>query len=177
MSKSTQNKIIERLTLDLLSPDETVVLKALEQCRQEGTAGLIEPLIGLYASTSFTEVKGEVADMLQSLKIGNAEEPFMQALKNPAYRYVRKDLLSFMWNSALEPTGWLADITKIALEGDLQEVLECVTLIESMEDLFPEEQVLESIQLVREFLNGAPLSDKSKMLAVYLHRLEHLEQD
>jgi len=177
MSPAPSKQVIEQIRKDLFSTDEATLLQALSRCSADGNITLIEPLILLFFKSQEGQVREEAADILRSIKVANAEEPFMEALLNPEYKVIRKDILSFIWNSGLQPVGWIADITRIAVEGSLEEIIECLTLVESMDDLFPEEQVLDSVQLVREYLNEAPMSEKSKLLAAFLGLLESLEQD
>ncbi|MFN9801153.1 MAG: hypothetical protein ACK54P_14140, partial [Bacteroidota bacterium] len=80
------------------------------------------------------------------------------------------------WNSGVQPVGWLTDLTNIALTGTLEEVIECITLVESMDDEFPEEQVMDCAQQVRLYLAQAPADEKSKLLAAYLGVLGQLGQ-
>jgi hypothetical protein len=172
-----QTKKIEKLRADFFSADEKVVLEALSQCRNEGNQSLIEPLILLYSRTDSDLIRHEAGDILGSIKISEAEEAFMNAVMNPALRSVRRDLLAFMWNSGLQPVGWLTEITRIALGGSTEELIECITLIESTDDAFPEEQILESIHLVREHLNRSNADDRTNLVAAYMGVLERLQEE
>ena len=176
MSDSPSKKAIDQIRSDFFSADEQVVLHALQRCREQGNRSLLEPLIALYARTDSQTVRQEAADMLNSVKVDQAEEVFMDAALNPDMLGVRRDILSFMWNSGVQPVGWLKDLTNIALTGTLEEVIECITLVESMDDEFPEEQVMDSAQQVRLYLAQAPADEKSKLLAAYLGVLGQLGQ-
>lgn len=177
MSDNTRKKAIEQLRADFFSTDEKVVMAALSKCRDEGDASLLEPLILLYSRTDSVLIREEAADMLRSIKVANAEEAFMEAALNADLKHVRRDILSFMWNSGMQPVGWISDLTQIAVSGDLEEVIEVITLVESMDDEFPEEQVMDSLQQVRLYLGQAQPSDKSNLIAAYLGVLEQRSQD
>lgn len=177
MSNSSTKQAVEQIRQDLFSADEGVVMRALLRCRDEGNLTLIGPLIALYARTPHDQVRSEVSSILQSVKVANAEEPFMEAILQPEYRPVRRDLISFMWNAGLQPVSWLADLSRIAVEGTLEEAIECLTLLETMDDVFPGDQLLESMQLVRQAIHESPEDEKARLLALYLGRLESLEED
>lgn len=176
-TRNSTKKVIEQIRADLFSTDEKSVLASLALCRDQGDLSLVEPLILLYTRTASDEVRSTVADMLSSIKVTGSEDHFMSALANPELRPFRKDLLSFMWQAGLQPIGWLIEITQMVNEGSIEEVIECITLVESIEDDFPEELVLESVQKVRQYLSNAPAEQKSNLVAAYLGVLEQRSQD
>ncbi|MFN9801907.1 MAG: hypothetical protein ACK54P_17960, partial [Bacteroidota bacterium] len=77
MSDSSRKKTIDQIRSDFFSTDEQVVIHALQRCREEGNRSLLEPLIALYARTDSQTVRQEAADMLNSVKVDQAEEVFM----------------------------------------------------------------------------------------------------
>jgi hypothetical protein len=178
MGRSSGKQIIEDIQKDLFSPEEPVILDALQRCRDEGNASLILPLIMIYLDTPHHAVKQEAAEILRSLKIEGAEEAMMSAVLDPKFQAVRKDLISFMWNAGLQPIGWMSDITRIAVDGGLEETIECLTLLETITDPIPEEHLLESVGMLRQALNANRDPDKSGLLRIYLNVLsQHEESD
>ena len=177
MSSRTQNRIVEEIRRDLFSEDDALVMKALYKCREQGDASLVEPLILVFAGTKSEEIRGEVADMLETLKVGNTEEIFHRALLNPALLSIRKNILSFMWNSGVQPTEFIGLISTIATEGSLQETLECLTLLDSLDGGLSEEQLLDSIATVREYLGENKQNEKTALLTEYLTILQAMNED
>ncbi len=176
MGRTSEKQMIEEIRKDLFSPQESVVLEALQRCRMEGNDSLIQPLVLLYLDTPHTALKLEVAEILRSLKVEGAEEAMMAAVQDPRFLAVRKDLISFMWNAGLQPVGWMGEITRIAVEGGMEEAIECLTLLETLTDPIPEEQLLDSVGILRQALNADNTSDKSAILAIYLSVLSQHEE-
>lgn len=172
MSTLTQNKQTEELKRDLFSGNDATVMRALNKCNEKGNAAMVAPLIAFYATTTNATFKQEVAQMLTELKVSNVEGAFMDALENEAMKNIQKDLLSFMWNSGVQPVEGIATISRIALNGDYGVALEALTLIESMDDEISEEQLLESIADVTQHLSEAKAGDHANLLKEYLHVLQ-----
>lgn len=176
MSSKIQNRIVEEIRRDLFSEDDSVVMKALHKCREQGDVSLVEPLILVFANNKNEEIKAEVADMLETLKISNTEEIFQRALMNPQLATIRKNVLSFMWNSGVQPSEYISLISTIATEGSLQETLECLTLLDSLDGGISEEQLLDSIATVREYLGENKQNEKTGLLTEYLSILEAMNE-
>lgn len=168
------NKFYEGIKQDLFSNDEARILKAINCCKERGSAILVEPLIAFYASTDSEPLKAEVAEMLSTLKVSKVENYFIDALDSPAKRHIRKDILSFMWNSGIQPVNQLAVITKVALNGTFEEAFESLTLLESFETAIPEEALLESITLIRQYNDPGVQKEKATVIAEYLKTLEEM---
>jgi hypothetical protein len=62
-------------------------------------------------------------------------------------------------------------ITELAASGEYALTLECLTLLESIEDPIAEEQLLESIAIVHRAMSDGPDSDYKKLLSEYLRVL------
>jgi hypothetical protein len=156
---TTKQRLIEELKRDLFSENDAIVLKALHKCREDGNASMVEPLLALNLTTSSKMVEAETEDMLNNLKVSGTEETFIKALMNQDWKSKRARILSFMWNSNIQPVEYMDVIANIVVQGDFHEALECVTLLDNIEDAIPEEQLLESLSVVREYLNENEPSD------------------
>jgi hypothetical protein len=174
MATQSKNKLVEEIKRDLFSPDDTVVQSAINRCREEGSAALVEPLIAFYASNPEQVMKEQVADMLGSLKVSNVNQFFITALKNSELAHVWQDLVSFMWNSRIQPVQDLDTITSLALRGNYMLTLECLTLLESLDADVPEEMILECISLMKTKSLTAVSDDVKKLLVAYQSALDEL---
>lgn len=172
MSSSTKNKQIEEIKNDLFSGDDIVVMKAVLKCKDQDSSTLVEPLIAVYASTGMPEIKREVADLLNNIKVGNAEQAFMKALSNKENAKIRKDILSFIWNSGIQPVEEIVQLSEIAVDGSFEEALECLTIIENIDDQVPEEKILEAASVLRAAISNDPHEPKTALLADLLMVLE-----
>jgi len=177
MSSNTKNKQIEEIKNDLFSGDDVVVMKAALKCKDQDSAALVEPLIAVYASTSMPEIKKEVSDLLNNIKVPNAENAFLKALSNKQNVKIRKDILSFIWNSGIQPVEDVVQLAEIASGGTFEEALECLTIIENIDDQIPEEQILESASVLRSAISSQPNDPKTGLLADLLMVLESRSED
>lgn len=167
MTTSQQRKLDE-IRSDLFSGNDTLVAKAIARCEEEGSAPLVEPLLAFYASSAPEPLRARVASMLGSLKVSNVEVYFLQALSNKNWGHIHKDVVGFMWNTGLQPVDAVAQITELATSGDYALTLECLTLLESIEDPIPEEQILEGIAIVHRALSESGDADFKKLLNAYM---------
>lgn len=171
-------KAIAAIQKDLFSENEAHVRRALEKCREIGNVSMINPLLTAYATSSNTEVRTEIGEMLSTLKISATEEFFIDFLRESKWQAFHADVVGFMWNSAIEPVDHLSFLTQLAIEGNDALALEIVTLIDSIESSFPEDEIAESIVLLKEYLSADKQTDSSKhkLLRELLSIVETLQE-
>jgi len=172
MSTAQQRKL-DSIRNDLFSGDDVLVAKAIARCEEEGAAPIVEPLLAFYASDAPTSLKTRVADMLGSLKVSNVDSYFLQALANHEWRHIHKDVVGFMWSTGVQPVDAVGHISELAASGDYALTLECLTLLESIEDPIPEEQLLEGIAVVHRVLSECADNEYKKLLSEYMNVLNY----
>jgi hypothetical protein len=165
---TTQQRKLDEIRSDLFSGDDVLVAKAITRCEEEGSAPLVEPLLAFYASGAPEVLRGRVASLLGSLKVSNVETYFLQALSNRNWKHIHKDVVGFMWSTGLQPIDAVTQITELATSGDYALTFECLTLLESIEDPIPEEQILESISIVHRAISESQEGDFKKLLNEYM---------
>jgi hypothetical protein len=171
---TTQQRKLQEIQNDLFSGDDALCAKAIARCEEEGTAAMVEPLIAFYASNAPQMLRQKVGELLGTLKVSGSESYFLDALENKTFTHVQRDLVGFMWSTGLQPVESVARISQLAADGDYAMVLECLTLLESIDDAIPEDQLLESIAIVHARLNEMEQSDLRRLLAEYLVVLNRL---
>jgi hypothetical protein len=172
MSYKSKSTVIEEIKKNLFSNQDDKVTAALAKTREVAEPTLVEPLLTFYATTSNPSWKTEAADMLSTLKVSKVNHYFIEALSNPTLRDIRRDVLSFMWNSNLQPVDDFVAITKVALSGTLEETIECLSLIENLDQTIPEDVVLECISLVGQFVPDKKDGNKNVLIGDFLAILE-----
>ncbi|MCB0761300.1 MAG: hypothetical protein KDC12_07215 [Flavobacteriales bacterium] len=174
-----QKKALEQLKSDLFSNDEKVVAKALNKADDIGNFTLVRPLVELWFSTPQDSIKTKVAKMLNELKISQADQELMACALDERYVSVRKDILSFVWNSGGSPDSYIIDLCAIAMNGSFEEAFECLTIVENLTAPLDDVKLTEATLQVREFLSGNPeKSRKAIVLSLYevLKGLAELEE-
>jgi hypothetical protein len=169
---TAQQKQIEEIKRDLFSGDDATVLKALLKTREMGNAALVEPLLSLYLTSGSSVIREEAADMLNTLKVSGTEEVFANALLQPQWSGRRGEIVAFMWNSGVQPVEYFDVIARTAVEGSFSDALECLTLLENLEEEIPEEQLLESQAIVQQHLNESPENEKTPLLQTFSRLLQ-----
>lgn len=169
---TSKQKQLEEIKRDLFSGEDGVVLKALTKTRELGNAALVEPLLAVYLSTGSSIVREEAGDMLNTLKVSGTEEAFIHALLQPQWSGRRGEIVAFMWNSGVQPVDYFDVIARTAVEGSYTDALECLTLLENLDEEIPEEQLLESLAIVQQQLNDYPDDEKTPLLQAFARQLQ-----
>jgi HEAT repeat protein len=143
---------IEEIKRDLFSSDDATVVSALSACSEIGNSSLILPLLTLFAQNQNELVRKSTAEMLSNLKVSQTEGPFLEALQDESLRGIRKEILSFMWNSGVQPVEHLTDLVELCTDSEFEEIVECLSLIESMDGPFDETQIEESTYTLRQWI-------------------------
>jgi hypothetical protein len=170
---TAQQRRFEAIRSDLFSGDDARVAKAISSCEEDGSAPMVEPLLAFYASNAPESMRTRVAAMLGTLKVSNVEIYFLQALSKSEWKHIRKDIIGFMWSTGLQPVDAVSQISELAASGDYALTLECLTLLESIEDPIPEEQLLESIAVVHKATSDSADNDYKKLLNEYMNVLNY----
>jgi hypothetical protein len=63
-------------------------------------------------------------------------------------------------------------MVELAIDGTYEEAIECLTIIESMDDAIPEQELLEGSSLARAFITSNKEDDKVGLIADLLVALE-----
>jgi hypothetical protein len=166
VSKSNLNKQdklkISTLLADLKSKDEVKIAGAIKAFSVHGHATVIEPLMEIWRNGLSAANEALLIDLLQSLKDTSSIEPLMEAFNNPANVQLKRKLVTAFWNSKLDFSDYLSDFVLFGIEGDFQDALEAITLIENFETVAPESAILESQLLLSEYFGQEESRDSQK---------------
>lgn len=145
--KARTNKLIDGLLVD----DMDIVLTTLETIQEKGNKDLIKPLIELGMRRDEKEIQDAIQRILFGLKISAAHPIILNELISMPPCPFRKILLSTLWEAKINALNHLDELVKIAIEGDLYEAVEVMTVLEESEGELNEEKILESLLLLKEF--------------------------
>jgi len=153
---------IKQLIDDLSSGNELKISTAVKALETNGDISLFEPLASILLTPLSQKNRAEVLEFLASLKDSSAIDEMMRLIGNAKYLPVRKELLSSIWNSKLDYSYFLPEFVEIACEGDFMEALECLTIIENLENNFEERHVLESKLHLKDYFEDKEVKDPKK---------------
>ena len=141
--KKARDKKVEQLIQDMFASSDVIAIKSLKALRTLGDSRAIAPMLRLYAVTDNEEIRRETREMLFSLKSTRAIVPLMEALRDEGMAKYRSFILAVFWNSGLEPIGYVKQIVDVAIDGNYEEVLEALTVVENLENKI-DPKILES---------------------------------
>lgn len=125
-------KIQEQLVADLYSPNEPIVLKAIEELREHGNEKTLESLIQLLCATSSELIRIELIKYLNELKSDKALPPLIEAIANPKYHVFQVELIAAIWESGLDASDYLEFFIDLIIEQDYLVGIEAITVIENI---------------------------------------------
>ncbi|UKN03556.1 HEAT repeat domain-containing protein [Paracrocinitomix mangrovi] len=160
---SQKNKKVKELLSLLASKDEQKQLQAIKSLKVHGDETVIEPLVQVLAASSFDSVKYEITELLNTIKSSKVPAQVAKCLENPDYKDVRQILLASIWNSGLDYRPYLGIIATATVEGDFMDAMECITIIENIEEQLEEEHILDAIMVFNAYLVDNNDNDDSKV--------------
>lgn len=180
--KSSQNKKVQQLLLDIKSGDSTKVIKAIRGLESHGNNSALEPLLEYWKTVTDSDIDRELSEFFASLKDTDSRHEVMEVLLNEETEVFRIKILTSIWNSKVDFSDYLAQFIKLAAEGGFMETLECLTVIENLDGPFEEEQFFESQIALKNYLDNRKSSTDEKAqlmseIAIILKDLEDNHDD
>lgn len=162
---STKKEKLHALLLaDIESGDDQRIIDGLSKIKVEGTAKLLPAMIKLWFNSS-EEVMQEVMNLLYSLKDEEEVTPILlEQIAHAKNSEQRQKLISIFWNAGFEPKENLKLFVQYAIGGEFMETFECLTVIENMEPPFPEDGIMESMILLKEYFAQKPTGEKVDLI-------------
>lgn len=157
--ETAKDKKVNGLIKLLNSSDEDETLKAIADLKIHGNQTAIHPLVKLLAKTESRLVKAAIVDLLNTVKSTKVPAEIAKCLQEPAFKNVRQELLASVWNTGLDYNQYMIEIAQATVEGGLMEAVECITIIENLENGLNEDQIMDGILIFKSYLVGE--KDKS----------------
>lgn len=107
-------------------------------------------------------VAEERDELLNKVKASNPEKALLKAVSSVKDRAKKARLISIYWEIGLDCTSDFLFFVKQACEGDYLIAMECLTVIETIENEIPQAQLKDAQQLLTETINKNP--DSAPML-------------
>ena len=164
--KNAEKKKIKTLIADLRPGDEQRQLQAIKGLKVHGDHTVVKPLLDVLLNTDSENVRKEIISVLNTVKLTSVPPVIASALTNANYKPIRQILLSSIWNSGLDYREYLKEIVIAAVQGEMMDALECITIIENTEGEFSEEQLYDAQLVLKEYLveNKDDISPKNNLL-------------
>jgi hypothetical protein len=111
--------------------DEASVRAILFLREEESFEGAVALLSGLYDRTSNQLISKTIESFFNDIKDSSVRPEVMDEIKKNRRNETTRMLLSSCWQSGLDYSGWVVDLTEIFIESDYLLGLECMTIIEN----------------------------------------------
>jgi hypothetical protein len=129
MSKDNRTADQNSLLKELTSADSERVIEALNSLHESGKVSDIPVLIELMNQTQYPEIKSKIAGLFGNLKEKEAAPLMIDAIKNPKYTSILKELVSSCWENGLDFSKYLSVFVDLLIENDLIISFEAYTVI------------------------------------------------
>ncbi|MDX2362069.1 MAG: hypothetical protein QNK23_14775 [Crocinitomicaceae bacterium] len=161
MAEKKQQKL-KQILLDLNSQDSKKISKAIKALEAHGDASVIKPLAKRLLDGVSNKNQEEIIELLSSLKDTSTCVEIIDVLDDEQYRPIRQLILTAIWNTKVDFSDYIDDFIEIAVEGNLLEALDCLTIIENLEGPFMEENILESLLHLKNYSESDKPKDDQK---------------
>ena len=177
MSTSTikKNDFNQSIVNDLKSDNKTKIKNAFKKITNKGKPSIIQPLIDLYCQhDTDTHLKNEIKAVFSQFKTSKALPILIDNLSHKE-NSVKELMLYSIWSSNLDATDYIPQIISCACNGDFMVALEALTLIENLEGPFNEQDLIESMITLNEYLTNQT-DDKKDLINSMLETIKAFEE-
>lgn len=162
MEVSKKQQKLNKIIVDLNSVDPKKVSKAIKSLETNGDATVIIPLADRLLLDINEKNKSELIELLSSLKDTSARGELMAIVDDEKYLSIRQEILSVIWNTKIDFSGYVDEFVFIAIHGDFLEAIDCLTIIENLEGPFMEEDLLESESHLKTYMTSEEPKDEKR---------------
>ena len=139
--EKVKNNRLNNILKDLNGSDEKKITTAIKQLRKHGNAKAIEPLIDKYMSSDNDIVKENITSLLFDLKDESAVPELINVMSKAKFEKIKPFIISILWQAAIDSSNHISTLVKEAIMGDYMTCIEVLTVIESYDSSFNEEEI------------------------------------
>lgn len=162
MADKKKDEKLKLILADLQSGDDKKVAKAIKSLESKGNASAIKPLADTLLSDISEKNRSAIIELFSSLKDTSVIVEVMDILDDEKYLSIRQQILSTVWNTKVDFSGYVDSFVEIATTGDFMEAVECLTIIENLEGPFEELDILECQLHLKNYMESNPPKDDQK---------------
>lgn len=141
-----KSKINPEIKNKLFSSDTNKVLEAINSLKEIGNSDYLPILFELLQAEPEQAVEKEILKLLGTIKDKETVPAFIDALKNPKFSKIKKELLTTCWQNGLDFSPYMDLLVDIIINDEWATAFEAFTTIENLEH-FPPENEMKDIKL------------------------------
>lgn len=162
MTETKKQQKINTILSKLNSGDTKIVSKAIKSFESNGDSSVIRPLAERLLSDISEINTKEILELFSSLKDSDARSEIMQIIDEKQFISIRQLMLSTIWNTKIDFSGYVDEFVDIAINGSFLEAIDCLTIIENLEGPFMEEDLLECESHLKNYMTSNPEKDDQR---------------
>lgn len=134
--------------------DDASVQAILFLREEEAFEGAVTLLSELYDRTSNRLILKTIESFFNDIKDSSVQHEVIEEIKKQRRNETTRMLLSSCWQSGLDYSGWVVDLTDIFLKSDYLLGLECMTIIENSIENISKATRKKMIKMIEEVLKS-----------------------
>ncbi|MBO7653278.1 MAG: hypothetical protein J6S84_11285 [Bacteroidales bacterium] len=127
---SKLNKEQKKIIADLHSPDEDIVVDTLYRIREVGDEYCIDPMIEVFFTTPFANVRTEIGRVFLDLKSAKVSKQILESLSGYMNHELIGEFISNLWQSSVVFDDVTPFVEKF-VDADEMLALDCLSLVEN----------------------------------------------
>ncbi|MCB9364865.1 MAG: hypothetical protein H6587_09875 [Flavobacteriales bacterium] len=169
----SKNNRLNNILKDLNGSDENKITTAIKQLRKHGNAKVIEPLLDKYIESKNDIIKEDITSLLFDLKDESAVPELISVMSKAKFIKIKPFIISIFWQAAIDSSNHISILVKEAIKGDYMTCVEVLTVVESYDASFNEEEIEDLKFDLDEAIEEADI-EKQKLLITIKSVLENL---
>lgn len=141
MEEQKQNNRLNNIIKDLKSGDDAKIEIAIKQLRKHGNSKAIEPILDFYIQSENLEHKNLISNLLFDLKDEEVVGELIKMLSKEKFKNFKPFIISIFWQSSIDASAYISTFVKEAIKGDYLTCIEVLTVLESFDTTFNEEEI------------------------------------
>lgn len=155
----------KKIVADLYSPDEAVIIDTLYTIREVGGEYCIQPMIEVFFSTPFANVRQEIGRVFVDLKSAKVSRQILESLAGYMDHVHIAEFISNLWQSSVVFDDVTMFVEKF-VDADDMLALDCLSLVENNLGNLTRESKIRCREIVN--ANFSQFADMKKQLATDL---------
>lgn len=136
-----QPKINTALRDKLFSTNSETVISAVQSLKESGNKSYLPILFELLLANSEENVQEEILKLLGTIKDKETIPVFIEALQNPKYASIRKEMTMACWQNGMDFSQYFGVFTDLVINEEWEIAFEAFTVIENFEQFPPLEEM------------------------------------
>ena len=137
---------------------------AIRKLREKGNQKTITAVLSLLVERPSANVLEEIRRFLFDLKNDAAIEPLIETIGDSRFAEFKSLLISTFWQSSLDGSDHLLFFIEQAYQASYEELLEIITVIENLNGPFTEDEILNGVTILNEFMEEEDDEQKRNLL-------------